>query len=773
MWKFIAHSILKNRIAYLVVLGLITVFFAFESSKIQLSYQFARTLPQTDSALIEYDDFLKRYGQDGTVMVIGFENSDVFELNTFNQWDRLYKQIKGIDGVKNVLCATNLYAIQRNDSLQKFDFVGVAKKNPTSQAEADSIRRRVKSLPFYKGLVFGEGSSTLMMITFEEKALNSQRRLAMVSEIKELGLKFSSENKIDLHYSGMPYIRASFMKKVSHEMGLFLVLTILVTAVIMFIVFKSFKIVGYSLVVVIVGILWSLGIIVLFDYKITILSGMIPPLITVIGLPNCVFIINKYQVELGLHGNKIKAIYNSIVKVGFSNFLANLTTAIGFGVFYFTDSSMLVEFGVVAAINVMATYAVAHILIPIILSYSAKPDLKHTRHLTGKRINKVLEVVSHLILNKRKQIYWTMFVLTLISFYGMTKVNLVGYMLDDLPQKDPIYTDLRFFEKNFHGVMPFEIAIDTKQAKGVFGKDGTTIYKMKALQREMEQYPEFTKPLSLVEAVKFSYQSYRGGDPKYYVLPGVMDLAKLKEYTGSVSGQSNKFSSFLDSSMQHTRISYQMADVGSKRMKELVKEIRPKVDSIFPKDKYNVSITGNSFVFLKGNDYLFHHLFVSLLIAIGLILLVGMALFQDVLIIIMSKIPCLIPLVITAGIMGFFGIRFKPSTILIFSIAFGLASDGTIYILAEYWNELKNKGITDHSLALSNTVKEVGVSMVYTAAILFFGFALFIASDFGGTVALGVLMSITIAMALATNLVMLPSILLTLALNKEKRKNKK
>jgi predicted RND superfamily exporter protein len=515
-------------------------------------------------------------------------------------------------------------------------------------------------------------------------------------------------------------------------------------------------------VVVIIGLIWTTGTIHLFGFKITVLSGMIPPLITVIGLPNCVFIINKYQVELGIHGNKAKALYRSIYKVGFSNFLANVTTAIGFFVFFFTKSSLLVEFGLVAAFNVMTTYAVAHILIPIILSYMPMPKERHTKHLTGKYIIGLLKSIDFLVHKKRPYIYISLTIVTIVGIIGLYQIKVIGFIVDDLPKKDPIFENLRFFEKNFKGVLPFEVSIDTKKENGVFANNAEALYKIAKLQKFATKYPEFARPLSVVEGIKFTYQAYKDGKPKYYVVPTILELNKLKDYVGTFSGGTQQLSSFIDSTNRYTRISFQVSDAGSVRIKEIKREMDASISEIFPKDKYDVQITGTSPVFVKGNEYLFHHLFVSLIIAIVLIILVGLALFRSVPIILLSKLPCLIPLVVTAGIMGFGGIHFKPSTILVFSIAFGLASDGTIYILAEYWNQLKRKGNSDYSKAISNTINEVGVSMIYTASILFTGMAIFALSDFGGTVALGVLMSITIAVSLFTNLILLPSILLSL-----------
>jgi hypothetical protein len=499
----------------------------------------------------------------------------------------------------------------------------------------------------------------------------------------------------------------------------------------------------------------------LFGYKITVLSGLIAPLIMVIGLPNCIFLINKYQSEFMSHGNKIKSLTRSIETIGVTLFLANITTAIGFGVLYFTKSSMLVEFGVVAAISVMATYVITLILIPVILNYLPTPKAKHTKHQEGKRINKILDIIDHLVQRRRKAIYLTTTVITALSFWGMTFIDMNGYVVDDLPEKDPVYIDLSFFETNFKGVLPFEISIDTKKPKGIFADNARAIYKIKLLQKTLAEYSIFSKPLSIVEGIKFSYQAYHDGNPKFYKVPSIGDLKTLSEYSGSLKGQNNRLATFMDSAQQVTRVSYQVADIGSKKMKALMKEIRPKIDSIFDPAEYKINTTGHSLVFLKNNDYLLSNLLESLLIEILLIAIVGIALFRSVRIIVLSKIPCLIPLVITAGIMGFLDIRFKPSTILIFSIAFGISSDGTIYFLTKYRQELKKykKGAAD---AISSAIKDTGLSMVYTSIILFCGFAIFSASSFGGTAALGILVSLTLLLSMFTNLILLPAILLSI-----------
>lgn len=770
MWKWFSGILLRNKLGFTILILALTALMGYEANKMELSYEFAKILPDDDSTFIEYQNFRKQFGEDGNVMVMGFEDKNLFQFEKFRDLQKLSKDLKDVQGIKDIMSVTSIVKVVKNDSLEKLEVMPVIKNTITSQIETDSLKKEIDNLPGYEGLIFNkETGAYSIVITFNKKDLDSKRRLDIVEEIRAIGSAYTAKHGTEMHYSGMPYIRSQLMTKVRNEMTLFLILAICVTAFILWMFFRSITIVIYSLIVVVIGVVWSIGIMELFGYKITVLSGLIAPLIMVIGLPNCIFLINKYQSEFVAHGNKIKALQRSIETIGITLFLANITTAIGFGVLYFTKSSMLVEFGVVAAISVMATYLITLILIPIILNVLPSPKAKHTKHQEGKRINKSLRVVDKLVQNHRGAIYLITTIITIISFWGMTFIDLNGFVVDDLPEKDPVYTDLEFFEKNFKGVLPFEITVDTKIENGLFADNAKALYKIKRLEKVMAEYPIFSQPVSVIEAIKFSYQAYRGGDAKFYKLPGVDDLKKLSEYQGSLKGKGNLVQTVMDSTKQVARLSYRAADIGSKKMDELMSELRPKIDSIFPPTDYKVTTTGHSLVFLKSNDYLLSNLMESLLIEIVLIAIVGIALFRSVRIILLSKLPCLIPLVITAGVMGFLNIRFKPSTILIFSIAFGISSDGTIYFLTKYRQELK-KYKQSASEAISAAIKDTGLSMIYTSIILFCGFAIFSASSFGGTVALGVLVSLTLLISMFTNLILLPAILLSIhrkSLNKE------
>jgi predicted RND superfamily exporter protein len=771
-WNSLASAILRFKVPILIAFIFLTVGLGFIASKIELSYELAKILPKSDSRFQLYESFKKKYGEDGSIMVIGLENPSLFTPSEFQHWRALSDSIAKKEGIKNTVSLSNLPEIYIDSLDKKF------KTRPAfpdskilSQENLDSLRIKLKQLPIYAGMLYTTDLKVhLMLISLDQKTINNKNRIKLVREIKTLGEKYSSLTGHELHYSGMPFIRTELTAQVTNELAIFLILAILVTSVILFYFFRSFKVVFFALIIILIGIVASLATIVALGFKITLLSGLIPPLIVVIGVPNVIFLLNKYHEAYMSLNNKEMALKESASKVGRTLFLANLTTSIGFGVFAFTGSALLVEFGVVASVNVMFTFLVSLLLIPIFFSYLSPPSRKDLAHFESKKVNLVLTKIEKWVFAKRKIIYTFVLILLAISMYGITKIKAIGYIVDDLPQENAIYRDLKFIETHFLGVMPFEITIDAYQNGKALSPE--ILSKIKRTEKLIEKYPEFTKGLSVLTATKYLYQVYRGGDPKYFQLPGIDELSKLKEFQSSLNGKNNLFSGFIDSSKRYTRISFQMQDAGTVRTKELFDEIQPKIDSIFRTDPetgevlkagspgtFQAEVTGNSVIYAFQTEYLQTNLIESTLTAIFLICLLMALLFRSWKMVIISTLPSLIPLIITAGLMGYFNIALKPSTILIFSIAFGISSDGTIYFLTRYKDEwLKNN--QNVKKAVQVTIQKTGVSMFYTAMILFFGFFIFTASTFKGTQALGVLVSVTLLMAMICNLILLPAFLM-------------
>lgn len=760
MWAKLATLLLRNRVVILICVAAVTAVMAYYAQFARMSYQMAQVLPKTDSTFQAFANFQQTFGKEGSVVVLAINTPDLWTINKFNKWYDFTKSIEQIEGVEKVISLANAHNLTKEDSIKKFKLNPIVSSRVSLQQELDSIKQIALNLPFYKGFLYTDSNfATIMAITLNEKVFGSSDRVELFSNLQNQIALFEKESGIEIHASGLPYIRAVTSNKISKEIKLFCLLAALVTAIVLLLFFRSFKAMFFSMIVVGVGVLWGVGFIGLIGYEITILTGLVPPLIIVIGIPNCVYLINKYHQEFKAHGNKMKALSRVISKVGTALFMTNATTALGFATFIFTDSKILFEFGIVASSCIMMLFILSLILIPLFLSFLPPPEIRHTKHLDRKWMNKIVESLIYIISKKRTWVYISTLLIFVISIYGITLMKTTGRVADDVPHKDKVYTDLKFFENNFHGVLPLEIIIDTKKKNGALQL--STLRKIDELETLLEEYKELSKPISVVDGVKFAKQAFYNGNPNKYELFNNNEKSFLAPYLKAAKGKEDQLKAFLDSTKQITRVSVRMADVGTSKMDLLVQDLKPKIDSIFSPEKYNVQLTGSSVVFFKGTTYLVKNLFVSIFIAIVLIACMMAILFNSFKMVLISLIPNLLPLVTTAGLMGFFNIPLKPSTLLIFSIAFGIGIDDTIHYLAKYRQELKhhNWNIKEATLI---AIRETGVSMIYTSIILFFGFGVFTASDFGGTQALGLLVSLTLLLAMFSNLIILPSLLLSL-----------
>ena len=762
MFTKISRIILRNRTFLIVLISVFTIFMAYKAFNVKLSYDNSSLLSDKDSVMAEYQKFKKQYGEDGNVLMIGIKDAEIFQLNHFNGWFDLGNSIREIEGVQEVISMTRGINLVKNDSTHQFDYSPLVKQRPSTQSEVDSLRNTILRLKFYEGMLHNpKTKASLMAITLDKSKLNDRTRIALVANIVKAAEAFRQQNNVEIHYSGMPYIRTITMQKIKHELFLFILMSIAIAAAIMLLFFKSMKVVLSSLLIVAISIIWVMGSIVLFNFKITILTGVIPSLIVIIAIENCIYILNKYHWEYRSHGNKIKALIRVVQRIGFASLMTNAATALGFAAFIVIPNQLLREFGIITALNIMLEYLLCIVLLPIIFSFIDPPTAKHVKHLDSNFFGAIIRKIIYMISFRRNLIYGIAGGLVLVGFLGISMMKTSGKIVDDFQKDDPIYLDLKFFENNFGGVMPFEISIDTKKKNGVFV--GATLDKINELQKMINSYPEFSKPLSIAELFKFSKQAYFGGDSSMYTMPNNVEKGFIMGYLpkNQKGKNNNLLFSYLDSTKRYTRVSFQMADIGTRHMDSLMAKVHPQIDSIFSPAKYNISVTGNSVVYARGTNFLIHNLFESVLIAIALISLLMALLFSSFRMILVSMIPNIIPLLITAAIMGFAGIPIKPSTIIVFSIALGISVDNAIQYLSRYRHELK---VTNGNIKKSaiSALNEAGFSMIYTSIVLVLGFSVFIISGFGGTQALGILISTTLLIAMFFNIMVLPSLLLTL-----------
>ena len=761
-WARTARIILRNRIFMLLLLGAITLFLALQWENMRFSNSQANLLPDDHPVNLEYRNFLEQFGEEGNAIVFGINDSTLFSPENFNRWNKLSKQLVAFPEIDFVISTDNLQELVKDQEKQEFVMRPLVSSEVRSQASLDSITNKLfNELPFYEDLLYNKETRTIRTIANLDKDIvnTSVRKDFILKDLANLVTDFEEETGMNVRVSGMPYIRTMNSQNIIDEIGKFILAALAVTSLIFFFFFRSVRATFISMGVVIIGVMWAFGILGLLQYEITVLTALIPPLIIVIGVPNCIFLINKYQQEVKKHGNQALSLQRVISKIGNATLMTNVTTASGFATFIITDSKLLTEFGVVASINILCIFLLSLLIIPIVYSFMPLPKTKHLKHLNKRWIDAFVNWMENIVRERRIAVYVVSIALLVLSIIGMYQIEISGSPIEDMPKKAEFFQDIRFFEKEFDGIMPVEIVIDAKRPNAIM--KSATLKRIDRLGNVVQEIPELSKPVSIVNLVKYSKQAFYNGIPKYYQLPTSQENNFIMDVARKSSGNSDLLKNFVDSTGQTARMTTFMQDVKTERMEDIEARLYENIEKIFPAERYSVYMTGSALLFLKGTKYLVKNLVLSLALAIGLIALFMAYLFRSFRMIIISLIPNLLPLLITAGVMGFVGVPIKPSTILVFSIAFGISVDDTIHFLAKYRQELMvNQWRIKKSVYAA--LRETGVSMFYTSIVLFFGFSVFVISNFGGTVALGALVSATLLFAMLANLILLPSLLLSL-----------
>ncbi|MBR6092439.1 MAG: MMPL family transporter [Bacteroidales bacterium] len=761
MWNKIADYIMNHRVLNLVIASVLLLFLGLNAFTIKMGYNLANTLPETDSTMVVYRQFLDKYGPDGRAIFIGMVDEKLFDLPNFQDYYDLNENIRKIEGVTECLSVTRVYNIVKNDSIKKFQLSHVVGRRPQTQKEVDSIKSVIESLAMYDGLLFNtETHSTMMLVTLDDEHSNTNLRKNVTDVLSTLLNDYSTRHGIEMHVSGMPYIREITTQKMVKEIVGFTFLSIVVAGLILYLFFRSWRPLVSVMTIVLLSVIYMFGIMALLDFDVTILTGVLPPLLIIIGVENSIFMLNKYHREFDVCHDKIQALKNVIVRIGPANLLTNTTTAVSFASFIITRNALLVPFGILASICIMLTYVMTMVLLPTFFSYQKKPEGKMVNYMNNPRINYIMDKISVFVLSKKRMIFSVLAVLMIICVIGALRITTSGRVVDDIAKSDKLYKDIMFFEENVGGVMPFEISIDTRKPKGIM--NAPFIRKVQQLEDTLALYPEFSEPLSIAEVVKFARQGFYNGKREQFKIPSNNEFGFIMKYMPETKGGDMPaiVTQYMDKEMQCTRVSVQMANVTTPEIDAISRTLKPQIDQIFPKEKYDVVMTGSAMVTLQGTNYLIVNLSHSLFLAFIVIALLMAITFHKLKMVVISLIPNLIPLLFTAGVMGFCGIPLKMSTILVFSIALGISVDNTIHYLARYRLQMKMND-NDIKKSVMAAIQETGPSMIYSASILICGFLIFAFSSFGGTKIVGFLVPFTLLIALITNILVLPALVLT------------
>ena len=817
MWQKLANVILRNRLFIVGVICLLTVFFGYYAlTGLKIDNKYGNMLPKETEAQVSYLKFKDMFGEDGGTLIMAIENDSLYTEQNFLKWKEMGDSILTYDGIVSIVSEATLYTITNNKKENRFEPKRIFSDVTYQEKSIEAIEKEIKQNPVYRDILYNDSSKvSIMLIGIDERFLMDQEKAEVVLEIEKVAKSYEKYFG-HIRYAGLPHLRVIIGKKVISEMYVFIGLSILITSLLLWLFFRSIRVVIMCNIVVGVAVIWSMGSIGILGFNISILMALIPPLMIVIGIPNCIFLLTKYHQEFRDHGNKVKALSRVIRKIGTATFLTNFTTALGFSTFIFTNSEKLTEFGIVASLNILLVFFLSITILPIVLSYSKDPKNRHLKHLDRKLATILIEKLIFIAENRRKRVYLVLTAVMSLSLIGLFRIEATGNITSDLPEGNAILEDINFMQDRFGGSIPFEIMVDYKTKPRLFSTE--TLKKVEEVQERFAKDTLFARTISVVDFVKVINMAYYGNDPNQYKLISSRDKLRLKKYLdnfnmANANGGGFTIKELVDTSNTTLRIRTQMMDIGSYDVAKKVDSLKLRLDSIFNPDKKNierfyakvskgkkdyydsvvygysgvynnltalysngdsevqydfdmnpdklkeyyskadfkeklreaidqdyyvVELTGTAVVASEGTQYLVINLFTSLLFAVIAIAILMAILFRSWRMVGVSLLPNLIPLVFTGGIMGWFGIPLKPSTLLVFSIAFGISVDDTIHYLAKYRQELKYQRY-DIKGCILQAIREAGLGMFYTSIILFCGFFVFTLSEFGGTKALGLL----------------------------------
>ncbi|MXV37754.1 MMPL family transporter [Flavobacteriaceae bacterium Ap0902] len=759
MWKKIASLILRNRVGILI--GLITFMLVclvcIFTWGVRFTTSNAQLLPSSDPVMQDFNHFQETFGSEANMIVIGYEDERMGQVENLMQWEDLLKDIQEIPGIEGIFSMNEAKKLVRDTMNGGFKIENIISES--QQTDWNLMRNEIRKFPFYESLLFNKDNEAMQVVVYMDPGIiDSEERVKDVVKINDMVNQFIKDTGISLYLSGMPVIRTMNSQQVKGETITFILASLGVTCLIFFLFFRSFRATFVAVSVVLSAVILCFAMLSVFDYEITLLTALVPPLLIVIGIPNCIYLLNKYQAEYKMHRNKIKALQRMIMHVGNPAMLTNLTTAFGFFTFVFTESSTLREFGTIASLNIIGIFIFSFLLIPTLYSYFPAPKKRHLSHHQTNWTNTILNGMENLVLHHRRWVYVSAGLILVFSIIGISQMTTSGNLLDDMSKKAKFYRDISFFDNEFGGVLPLEVVIDTKRSNGVTSL--STLNKMDEVSSYIDSLDLSSKPIAVSELVKFAKQGYYGSDPDFYELPTNQERAFILNEIQQTQGDANLIGNYVDSTGSIARMTTLLKNLESKDMENVIAHINTRLREVFPEEQYDSYVTGMAYVFMKGTTYLTKNLLLSLSLAVFLIAIFMAIMFRSPQMILIALIPNFLPLLTTAGVMGYIGIPIKPSTILVFSIAFGIAVDDTIHFLAKYRQDL-NLFHGNISKAVEYSIQEVGNSMFYTSVVLFAGFSVFMFSGFMGIVALGGLISFTLLVAMLSNLILLPSLLLS------------
>lgn len=737
---------------------LITAFSIYELRKIKFNYDFENFFPVNDPDLDVYLDFRKTFEYDNEFVLIAVENKKgVFQKSFLEKIELLSDSLKLVPDIISVTSPTTL----QNTSITAFGPI----RTPLIHVDESERYKSDSALIFQSeeliGSFFSKDGKSISLFIKTTQGINKINSDKLVATINRL---LVNSNFDKFRTASKAQGQKTYLDRLTGEFYIFFICSFLLIVLFLYISFRSFWGVWVPLMVVILSVIWTLALMTALGKPLDIMTVLLPTMMFVVGMSDVVHIVTKYLEELREgNSNRFDALLKTIKDVGFATLITLLTTSLGFLSLLNSHILPIRDFGLYTSIGVFIGFILSFTIVPVVLNVIPQPNLKlenNSSRFWNKRLLKLLSWV----LKNGKLIGFGTIVMVILSFVAIGKININNYMIEGLTTKDEMRQDFIFFEKHFAGARPFElIATPTDTSSTMLGiKEIKAMNKLETYLKDNYKVGFILSPISILKEIN---KANNNGNPTYYTLPA--DSESIADLTDQLAQfrKRKELKNLLTTDGKQARISGKMHDIGSRIIREQNQKLKTFIASEPEMGAINIQLTGAAVMLDKNNEYIVANTLQGLLLSILIVGLIIALIHKSWKMALIAIIPNLLPIIFIGGLMGLLGIELKSSTSIIFTIAFGIATDDTVHFLGRLKLELlKGKSLL---YALKRTYLSTGKAVVVTSLILAAGFMTLMTSGFESTFLFGLLVSITILIAVLTDLLLFPLLVIWLIKNKK------
>ena len=745
IWKFVAGLNPKYVLVFLVIFLPLSVYFTLQ---LKFSYDYEDFFPKGDPDLDFYYTFRDQFEHDDNFLLVGLKPKEgILNTKFLTSVDSATNKIQRSDYAERVYSIANFrYFIK-----SPFGFIDYPALHIYEPEKYAVDSGRIKLDERISGKLISDNFTTTVIFIKTDDTLSQQESVLFIDDVKQ---SLQESGISDYHLLGKSNFQVELVKLQRKEFFLYSMLSVLLVAVVTYLLFRKIWAVLISMTTVAISLIIFTGILGFSQIEQNVMSTLFPIVIIIIGISDAIHFLGKYIIELRKNNKREIALFKTLSDIGFATLLTAVTSAIGFLTMLTSNVPPIRFFGVLSALGVLLVYIVVLFLISPLLKLFTLKQLDKFGYAGENKWGGIVEIIYNSGKNHTRKMLTISAVILLIFTYGMTQITTDIHLEAGMPKNAKITEDFHFFEENFNGFRPFEIAAVAQN---------NYVISDPVVLREIEKVEAFVKQQEIInglQSITMVYKSlnraYNGDNPAEYKLPEDENMFSI--YDRDLKRvKLSELNILISEDKKYGRISGFLSDAGTDSIRVVQKKINEFITQNTNPEIVDFKITGTGIIFDKNTEYLRNNIISGVLLAFLCIGIVMAFMFRNWKMVIISIIPNVIPLVVCAGIMGLLKIELDAPTSIIFGISYGIAVDDTIHFLSKFKIE-KQKGFSTEQ-AIRNTFQETGKAVFSMSVILFFGFMILLISPTAATFNIGLLTGITLFSAVWPDVYLLPYML--------------